>query len=179
MNPFAAFSTAKSVGLVVLVAAFVAGVSGLVAGVKGYAMGREKERLVQLQIIANMERTARKDLDDANERNRALEESWRIARAATERKLETERTNTRRALAALRDDRDRMRDELDAAARGRVEESGDTLAACRERASTLGRLLGAALRTSEDCAGDAEDLAAGVRALRDAWPVSLPASAPE
>lgn len=175
MNPFAALSTLKAVGLVALIAVFLAGLSSVYVGIKAYAAGREREKLIQQAIIAKMVETSRKDLDDANERTRATEESWKLERQAAERKLELERSSTRRALDALRSDHDRMRDELAAAARGGVEESGDSLGACRERASTLGRLLGETLRDGETCAGDAEDLAASVRALRDAWPVTAPA----
>jgi hypothetical protein len=79
--------------------------------------------------------------------------------------------NIRAAFAAVRVERDGLRSELATAiATGGVEASADTIQACRERAETAGVLLGKALRTSEECAGDAEDLAAGVRGLSASWP---------
>jgi hypothetical protein len=71
-------------------------------------------------------------------------------------------------------DADRMREQLAAVASGGVSEDQDSIAACRARADAIGRVLGQALRTSEQCALDAEDLAAGDRALRNGWPEVTP-----
>jgi hypothetical protein len=69
---------------------------------------------------------------------------------------------------------DRMRDQLATAATGGVPEAQDSTSACRARADALGRVLGEALRASEQCSLDAEDLAGGVRALRAGWPREQP-----
>lgn len=73
-------------------------------------------------------------------------------------------------LARAVHDADRLRDQLAAVATGGVDADQDSVAACRARANALGRVLGEALRASEQCHLDAEDLAAGIRALRSAWP---------
>lgn len=74
---------------------------------------------------------------------------------------------------ALRGEHDRLRDELAAYAAGG---GGDTpeaaLAACRDRAATLGALLVDGVQLQIDLAAAASNHAADVRALRSAWPVS-------
>lgn len=83
--------------------------------------------------------------------------------------VETARTARLRGdLAAAVRDRDRMRGAIAAAASGGLTEAEDSTAACRARADALGRVLGEALSAHRQCSLDAEDLAAGVRALR-AW----------
>lgn len=72
---------------------------------------------------------------------------------------------------ALRTERDRMRDELAAYAAGGGGGTPEAaLAACRDRAATLGALLVDGVQLQIDLAAAAANHAADVRALRAAWP---------
>lgn len=82
--------------------------------------------------------------------------------------LEEQRRAHARTAAGLRAERDRLRDQIAAYAAGGADP--DSLASCRHRADTLGDLLDQALRAAEDRTRDAEDRAAEVRTLLEAWP---------
>lgn len=156
-----------------LVAAIVGGLSLPAVYLVGYFKGKAaamKERDAHYKVVidklladaraavqardADVKRvhdTITKERDDAQER---------LAReSATVRAL-------RGDLARAGREHDRLRDQLAAAAAGGVAEADDSVAACRARADAFGQLLGEALRTSSACAVDAEDLAAGTRALQ-------------
>ena len=92
---------------------------------------------------------------------------------------ETDRAAARRAAADLRADRDRLRDAIDAYAAGGGLAAPDSVAACRERAAQLGRAVDEALQAHGECTAQAVDLAADVRALLAAWPVTQPEGAPD
>ena len=102
-------------------------------------------------------------------------DTTRMARAVhqAQEHLEHERQATARLrgdLAAAVQRHDRLRDALASTATGGRAEADDTVAACRGRADALGRVLGEALQAHERCSLDAEDIASGIRALRDGWP---------
>ena len=100
------------------------------------------------------------------------------ARREAQHALATEQTRIARLrgdLAAAVRDRDRLRDALAGAATGGVTEAEDSTAACRARADALGRVLGEALSAHRQCSLDAEDLAAGLRALRG-WAAAVESS---
>lgn len=106
---------------------------------------------------------------------KSAEDTNRMARSVhqAQEHLEHERQATARLrgdLAAAVQRHDRMRDALAAAATGGRTEADDSLPACRARADAIGRVLGEALQAHERCSLDAEDLASGVRTLRDGWP---------
>lgn len=122
------------------------------------------------RIVDKLQADARQAVAAEAQRVQALQEQWRLARQGADHERERERAANAARLAAAAADRDRLRDELAAAAAGGVTEAADSVAACRDRAATLGGLLGSALRASEQCAGEAEDVAAELRRVRAAWP---------
>jgi hypothetical protein len=142
-------------------------------GVLGWTQHKAKAATAALQV-------ARNDLATQVQQTRDIEALRRAETVLNQRvtyaqkQRETELQAARRALDALRADRDRLRDDAAAFAAGGADDSAATL---RERAGTLGRLLGEALQDAGACAADAEQLAADVRALRAAWPVNPAASA--
>lgn len=78
--------------------------------------------------------------------------------------------------AALRAERDELRNVIDAyAASGGGAPSDDSLAACRERAAALGVLLVEGVQVQVGLADAAEGHATDVRALRSSWPVAAKA----
>lgn len=83
-------------------------------------------------------------------------------------RIDRERTQERRAqearAAALRADRDGLRGDIADYAAGRAA-AEDSLAACRERAATLGQLVEQGLRVQDELAAGAESAGADVRAL--------------
>lgn len=81
-----------------------------------------------------------------------------------------------RVVADLRAHAERLRDDIARFAAGGGDAATDNLEACRGRAVALGQLLDGALRDGAACAERGERDAAIARALRDAWPVSAPAS---
>lgn len=126
-------------------------------------------------LVSRMQAEAGERLAAETKKATDLERHWVAEVIRVGEALETERRTT----ARLRGDfagavqRARVLDSrLAAVATGGRTEAEDTVAACRERADALGRVLGEALRASEQCSLDAEDLAAGIRALRGAWPAS-------
>lgn len=165
-------SAARAAILTALVSAFVGGIALMVVGIKAYAAGREKERAVQERVIRNMVDMHRAELDARNAEIDNLNEYWRLRRQGADRAQEIERAASRDALAAVNADRGRLREQLAAVASGGVQAADDTVGACRERAAALGDVLDSALHAHAVCTGEAEDLAAGVRALREAWPTN-------
>lgn len=161
-----------------LVAALLAGLGMVGAGVQGYAKGKRAatlERNVHWQgVVDKLQADAHAALQAAEDRTRAVEETNRLRRQGADDEQERERAATRAALAAVAADRDRLRQQLAAAATGGVQAADDSVAACRDRAEALGGVLADALRAHAECTAEAEDLAAGVRALRAAWPVNEP-----
>ncbi len=160
-----------------LIGVIVAGVATAGAGVAGYFKGKRAataERNTHWQGV----------VDKLQGDHRAAFERARAEAESRSTQLEKERDDAQNQLArevartrALRGDlaravhdADRLRDQLAAVATGGVAADQDSVAACRARADALGRVLGEALRASEQCHLDAEDLASGVRALRSAWP---------
>lgn len=134
---------------------------------KGYSSGKASmEKKVSNLILQHSENLARKEAENA-----AISANYerRLADALSAREKERARVQRyARALANANADNDRLR--IAQAAAGGRDESQDSLPACRERAAALGDLLIQTLRTSEDCAIHAENLAGDVRALRGSWP---------
>ena len=130
----------------------------------GYSVGgASKQRAWDLSNA----KTVKEQLAQS-EAARKVEEGLRKQVQEAQNAREAERVRNQRIAAGLRNDRDRMRDELSKYASGTPT---DTCDAIRERASALGELLGSALQVSQECAGAAESLASDVRVLRSAWPV--------
>lgn len=159
-----------------LVCCIVGGLGMAGAGVAGYFKGRNAattERNAHWQgQIDRLQQQHRAAVEAETARTRAVEEQWRIARQGADHERERERAANAARVAAVAADRDRLRDELARAAAGGVTEAADSVAACRDRAATLGGILGSALRASERCAGEAEDLAGELRRVRAAWPTN-------
>jgi hypothetical protein len=101
-----------------------------------------------------------------NAREIEQQQTERIAHA--QRTREQEQARNRRTADLLRTERDGLRNAISNYAAGSAD---DSVAACRERAATIGALLDDALRTSETCAGGAESHTGDVRALLRGWPV--------
>lgn len=156
---------------------------------RGHAAGAEQAEQQAAAERADAERRHRAEQDrlraDAQARFdaalvAAAERYDRIdtARREAQHALATEQTRIARLrgdLAAAVRDRDRLRDALAGAATGGVTEAEDSTAACRARADALGRVLGEALSAHRQCSLDAEDLAAGLRALRG-WAAAVESS---
>lgn len=164
-----------------LVGVIVAGMATAGAGVAGYFKGK---RAATAERNAHWQGVVDKMLGDHRQAfERARADAERTTTAITKERddaqdqlaREVARTQALRGdLARAVRDADRLRDQLAAVATGGVAADQDSVAACRDRASALGRVLGEALRASEQCHLDAEDLAAGVRALRSGWPEVTP-----
>jgi len=110
---------------------------------------------------------AAKQSEDNRQKERALAAQVKEAEHA----LSLERQKNARVAADLKrtlDERDGLRDQISGYASGGS--APDSVAAARERAATLARLLGESLQLQEELAGDAEALAADVRALQAGWP---------
>ena len=107
----------------------------------------------------------------ASENYRRLEQALFAKVKEAQDALDKERKAHARIAADLhrtRTERDGLRDQISGYASGGS--APDSVASARERAATLARLLGESLRLQEELAGDAEALAADVRALQAGWP---------
>ena len=130
----------------------------------GYSVGStSKQRAWDLATAAQV-----KNQLTLAEYTRSVESALQLKIQEAQNAREVESAKSRRLAASLRAERDGLRNELAAFASG---PSDDSLAACRERTAAATRVLESALRTSEECAGNAETLATDVRSLRAAWPV--------
>lgn len=156
-----------------LVGAIVGGLSLPVAYALGYFRGKAvtaAERNAHWQAMFDrreaQQRAAAAARDaEVRQAHQAITKERDDAQAKLERESATVRA-LRGDLARAGREHDRLREQLAGAAAGGVAEADDSVAACRARADAFGQLLGEALRTSSACAVDAEDLAAGSRALR-------------
>ena len=162
----------------VLVAALLTSAISTGVGVERFFAGKrkgvEQERQRGDAVMARVVAQHQASVDAANTRADAQGEEWQLKRKAAEHAQEQERKRfgvVGARLAAVVAERDRLHDSLAAYAAGGVEAGADTAAACRERAAALGDVLGAMVRGYAQCTAQAEDLAAGHRALRSAWPV--------
>ncbi|MCL4695465.1 MAG: hypothetical protein KJ023_00160 [Burkholderiaceae bacterium] len=156
---------------------------------RGHAAGAEQAEQQAAAERADAERRHRAEQDRLRADAQAKFDAALVAAAERYDRIDTARKEAQHALAieqsrtarlrgdlaaAVRD-RDRLRDALAGAATGGVTEAEDSTAACRARADALGRVLGEALSAHRQCSLDAEDLAAGLRALRG-WAGAVEAS---
>lgn len=151
-------------------ALFLSGITGVVVGLKAYAAGREKERLVQTEIIGRMVAQHQKAVGEANAKVDTMDEAMRLLKQGADHARELERSRNAATLAAVNADRVRLRDQLADAAAGGVQAADDTVAACRDRAAALGRVLDEALSAHAECTAAAEENATGLRTLQRGWP---------
>lgn len=156
------------------VALMIGGAATIAAS--GWAMLERGGKLKVIAEFADYRAAAEQAARDAEAKARAAEETMRLRVQGASRDIQTEQERTarvRRELAAARTERDGLRDQIGAFARG--EPTTDTAAACRQRAEALGALLDEALRAGEESAGDGESCEADKRGLLRAWPVNAPA----
>ncbi len=151
---------AKLIAGAIACAALIGGAWALASHFEGIGAARvqadwDKAKAAQIAVDATQ-----------NAKNRALEQALAQAtqeainaRAATQVQV----ASTRAAFVA---DAGRLRSTLADALSGRGA-TEDSLAACQQRAAAAGNLLGEGLQVQADLAGDAESLAADVRAVRD------------
>lgn len=166
MSLIPGLDTLKCVG----VALMISGATSVASGVIYYAKGKKADKQRSDLVISRMVTQYQQDLLDANARADSISEAWKAQRQGADRAQDRERAQTRAALAAVISERDGLRDDLARAATGGVEAAGDTVAACRERTATFGRVLGEALQAHAECTAAAEDNASGVRTLLGSWP---------
>ncbi len=108
----------------------------------------------------------------SEEQQRIREQTLTARLQDAESQLEIQRESNRKLAASLssaRTERDGLRDQIAGFASGSGSAT-DTLAAARNRADKLGRLLADSLRVQEELAAGAESEAANVRSLLAAWP---------
>ena len=142
---------------------------------KAHKAGIEQDKARSDGVIAQMLIEHTQNVDKANAKVDQIEAMMQKVKQGAQDAIKTANAataNIRAAFAAVRDERDGLRNALvNSIATGNVEASADSVQACRDRAESAGGLLVKALRVSQECAGDAEDLATGVRGLSAAWPV--------
>jgi hypothetical protein len=135
----------------------------------GYKKGERTDKQRSDLVISKMVSDAQARLAAANETVRLQSASLQATKERAERDLQSEKARNERRLADARATSDLVRDTIAEFARG--QQSGDdTAASISERAAELGRLLGESVQLQTELAGAAEDHAASVRALLNAWP---------
>lgn len=137
----------------------------------GYKRGERTDKQRSDLVIAGMVNDAQARLAAANETVRLQSASLQANKERAERDLQSEKARNERRLADARATSDLVRDTIAEFARGQ-QPSSDTVAAASERAAELGRLLGESVQLQAELAGAAEDHAASVRALLNAWPTN-------
>lgn len=101
---------------------------------------------------------------ELSEKYRELEQTAQKAVHQLTKNYEKELTETKAAVRALRTQRDSLLNSISSYAGGSP--TGDSLPACRERATTLGELLGEADQLASELAEAAEQHASEVRVLK-------------
>lgn len=136
-----------------------------------WGMHQKAKREAVTAEFANYRAQAAEAATLASDAYRRLEQSFAAKVKEAEHALSLERQKNARVAADLKrtlDERDGLRDQISGYASGGS--APDSVAAARERAATLARLLGESLQLQEELAGHAEALAADVRALQAGWP---------
>lgn len=151
---------AKLIACAVALVALIAGALALANHFEGIGAARvqgEWDKAKAAQVIADAAQNAK---------NRALEQALaqRTQEVADVRAHEQVQVASTRA--AFRADADRLRGSLSESLRSGGA-AQDSLAACEQRAAAAGDLLGQGLQVQAELAGDAESLAADLRAVRD------------
>lgn len=162
----------------IAVALMVGGAATIAAS--GWAMLERSGKLKVVAEYANYRAKVAEAAREAEAKARVDEESMRLRVRGASREIQAEQERTarvRRELAAARTERDGLRDQIGAFARG--DPSTDTAAACGQRAEALGALLDEALRAGEESAGDGESCEADKRGLLRAWPVNPSSVGPD
>lgn len=138
---------------------------------KGEKAGVVKDRARSDAVIARMLADAQARLVEAQAREDAKEEAWKLRLKEAQRVHDQDRAALERRAAAERLVAARMRDQLAAYAAGDAAAGPGAAASCGERAAALGDVLGSVLLPAlAECARTAEDHAAGVRTLLQGWP---------
>lgn len=141
-----------------------------------YGDGREDEGRAAVQALWDADRAAHEAAaTKAAAEYRQLEYQLADIKQEAAHAREVERTESDRAFAAVRADRDRLRESFEAYASGRGLAAPDSLAACRERATDIAGALDEALSAHAECTSTAAHVAADLRAVLAAWPVINPA----
>lgn len=142
-------------------------VASIVAGFFGYGWtgGKASERKdwlakEALQVKAQLA---------ATEAARAKEQAWQFQLTEAQRNGQLEKDKAARVIASLRTERDGLRQSITAFTSARPD---DTAEAYRQRCTATGSLLQEALRVSEACAADGEQVSADLRAVLSAWPAN-------
>ena len=142
-----------------------------------YAAGVAADKSRSDAVINKLERDALAARLVAETKVQAIEDGWRTIAIGAQRDRDKALSQNRKisaALTAAATERDQLRNEgaaRTATVTGGVAASDDSVAACRDRAERTFVSLEAALRTSRECAGDAEDASEGERSLLGSWPV--------
>ena len=153
-----------SAGAVLSVALIATGLWGMHQKAKREAVTLE---FAEYRAVAN-EAAAQ-----ASEAYRRLEQALSAKVKEAQDALDKERKAHARIAADLqrtRTERDGLRDQIGAYAA--ADPAADSVAACRQRAATLGEQLVAGLSVQEELAGRAETCASDLRAVLGAWPVN-------
>jgi len=103
----------------------------------------------------------------ATEQARATERELQARLNEAQRNGQLEKDKAARVIAGLRVERDSLRDSITNFTSHRTDDSEQTY---RERCTTTGSLLQEALRVSEACAIEGEQVASDLRAVLMAWP---------
>jgi hypothetical protein len=151
---------ARLIAGAVLCAALIGGAWALASHFEGIGAAK-------VQAQWDVAKAAQVSVDAAqNAKNRALEQDAATARqeaADARAATQVQVASTRAAFIA---DAGRLRSTLADSLSGRGA-TEDSLTACQQRAAAAGNLLGQGLQVQADLAGDAESLAADVRAVLD------------
>ena len=166
------------VGIALAVAIAVAVAALLTVGV-------QRLQLADLRVsLSNAKTAAEKQRGDAataalaaSTKYRALEARMATNKDEAQRELDESKQRGALQLAAERARSQRLSRDIASFAAGGGP-TGDSIAACRADAATLGELLDESLRAEEDLVAAAEGHADDVRALLRAWPMNVQTSAP-
>lgn len=141
------------------------------AGVQSWRLDRAQEaNKVQAADYALAVSAAAESARLVGAQYRALESAYQSKKDQAEAAHAKETAALQARLSAAVVERNRLRDQIAAYARGPADPSDDSLAAARERAEALGVLLGQADERAERDAKELEALNAEKRLLLDSWP---------
>jgi hypothetical protein len=143
----------------------------ITAGVQRATISSKNATINRMELA---EAQARADAAEAQRlvgvQYRAIESRFQAQKEEAEKRDAEDRKMREARFAVVVAERDRLRQQVDTYSRGPADPAQDSIAACRHRAETLGELFGQCTERYTAVAKEADDRAAEVVKLLNAWP---------
>lgn len=162
----------KTIMIVATVTSLVSAGVGTERYFAGKRAGVAKDKDRSDAVITKMVATHAEAALNAEREHRALFDRMQTKVQEAQSAQAIDRKKNQVVVAAVAADRDQLRDQLNSAVGRSIVAAATSTDAGDSGAKVIGGVLADLLRSLAQCAGEAEDIASGLRTLRNAWPVS-------